>query len=160
MEAQASDVSIIFSGEGLSLLNLRSLAELTERIRASGFEIRPLALVRSPLTMPFHCPATHSRWSARVGGVRPLAMPQPMKHLTIPDGQRELTDSLSLVYATGAISTGLCPFSWACRISLEGFVVFLILRWSSFRIPRIKSNGWVRLQNLINRRWPIFDQQN
>ena len=22
-----------------------------------------------------------------------------------------------------------------------------------------KSNGWVRVQNLINRRWPIFDQQ-
>ena len=124
VEAQASDVSIIFSGEGLSLLNLRSLAELTERIRASGFEIRPLALVRSPLDYAHSIAQQLIRGGQHLElvGCGPLLMPQPMKHLTIPDGQRELTRMVCLwsVFATGAISTGLCPFSWACRISAGG----------------------------------------
>ena len=48
-EALARDTSIILSGEGLSLLTVKALSQLTERIRDRGFLIRPLALVRSPL---------------------------------------------------------------------------------------------------------------
>ena len=166
VEALASDVSIILSGEGLSLLNEESLVQLTERIRANGFEIRPLALVRSPLDYAHSIAQQLIRGGQHLElvGCGPLLMPQPMKHLTIPDGQRELT-RLRSVFGQ---DLQLVPFRRACAHShgpvgylLEEFCGVSNLELVKFQnTQESKSNGWVRVQNLINRRWPIFDQQN
>ena len=136
VEAQASDVSIIFSGEGLSLLNLRSLAELTERSGPVGLRfVLWLWCGHSDYAIPL--PSNSSRWShlelVECGLARTSANASDHS-----DGQRELTRMVCLWS-----HLQLVPFRRACAHShgpvgylLEEFVVFLILRWSSFRIPR------------------------
>lgn len=164
-EALANDVSIILSGEGLSLLSVKALLQLTERIRARGFEIRPLALVRSPLDYAHSIAQQLIRGGQHLElvGCGPLLEPQPMKRFTIPDGRRELT-TLSSVFGQ---DLELVPFRRACAhphgpvgYLLEEFCSVSNLELIKFQSSQeSKSNGWVRIQNLINRRWPIFDQR-
>ena len=93
-----SDSSIVLSGEGLSLLSVKALSRLADRIRAMGFEIRPMALVRSPLDYAHSIAQQLIRGGQHLElvGCGPLLLPQPMKRLTIPDGQRELSTLLSV----------------------------------------------------------------
>ena len=85
-EALSSEASIILSGEGLSLLSGKALSELVQRIRARGFEIRPLALVRSPLDYAHSIAQQLIRGGQHLElvGCGPLLVPQPMKRLTFP----------------------------------------------------------------------------
>ena len=164
-EALSHDASIILSGEGLSLLSGKALLQLVERIRARGFEIRPLALVRSPLDYAHSIAQQLIRGGQHLElvGCGPLLAPQTMKRLTIPDGQRELT-TLRSVFGE---DLQLVPFRRACAhphgpvgYLLEKFCGVSNLELIKFQNSQeSKSNGWVRVQNLINRRWPIFDQQ-
>ena len=164
-EALSRDASIILSGEGLSLLSGKALLQLVERIRARGFEIRPLALVRSPLDYAHSIAQQLIRGGQHLElvGCGPLLAPQTMKRLTIPDGQRELT-TLRSVFGE---DLQLVPFRRACAhphgpvgYLLEKFCGVSNLELIKFQNSQeSKSNGWVRVQNLINRRWPIFDQQ-
>ena len=161
--ALASDTSIILSGEGLSLLNSKALSQLTERIQARGFVVRPLALVRSPLDYAHSIAQQLIRGGQHLElvGCGPLLLPKPMKRLTIPDGQREL---LRLMSVFGEDLT-LVPFRRACAhphgpvgYLLEEFCGVSNLEMIKFQSTQeSKSNGWVRVQNLINKRWPIFD---
>jgi len=164
-KALESEASIILSGEGLSLLSGKALSQLLERIRARGFEIRPLALVRSPLDYAHSIAQQLIRGGQHLElvGCGPLLVPQAMKRLTIPDGQRELT-MLRSVFGEDLL---LVPFRRACAhphgpvgYLLEEFCGVSNLELIKFQNSQeSKSNGWVRIQNLINRRWPIFDQQ-
>tara|TARA_B100001939_G_scaffold127806_2_gene110707 strand:+ start:2031 stop:3050 length:1020 start_codon:yes stop_codon:yes gene_type:complete len=160
-----SEVSIIVSGEGLSLLSGKALSQLVERIQATGFEIRPLALVRSPLDYAHSIAQQLIRGGQHLElvGCGPLLAPQTMKRLTIPDGQRELT-TLRSVFGE---DLQLVPFRRACAHP-NGPVGYLLAEFcgvSNLELIKFqnsqesKSNGWVRVQNLINRRWPIFDQK-
>ena len=163
--ALASDKSVILSGEGLSLLSVKALSQLTERIRTMGFVIRPMALVRSPLDYAHSIAQQLIRGGQHLElvGCGPLLSPQTMKRLTIPDGQRELS-TLRSVFGQ---DLELVPFRRACGHP-EGPVGYLLAEFcgvSHLELIKFqssqesKSNGWVRLQNLINKRWPIFDQQ-
>ena len=164
-EALSRDASIILSGEGLSLLSGKALSQLVERIRARGFEIRPLALVRSPLDYAHSIAQQLIRGGQHLElvGCGPLLVPQPMKRLTIPDGQREL----AMLRSVFGEDLQLVPFRRACAHShgpvgylLEQFCGVSNLELIKFQNSQeSKSNGWVRVQNLINRRWPIFDQR-
>ena len=164
-EALSRDASIILSGEGLSLLSGKALSQLVERIRARGFEIRPLALVRSPLDYAHSIAQQLIRGGQHLElvGCGPLLVPQPMKRLTIPDGQREL----AMLRSVFGEDLQLVPFRRACAHShgpvgylLEEFCSVSNLELIKFQNSQeSKSNGWVRVQNLINRRWPIFDPQ-
>ena len=164
-EVLASEVSIILSGEGLSLLSGKALSQLVERIRARGFEIRPLALVRSPLDYAHSIAQQLIRGGQHLElvGCGPLLVPQPMKRLTIPDGQREL----AMLRSVFGEDLQLVPFRRACAhphgpvgYLLEEFCGVSNLELVKFQnTQESKSNGWVRIQNLINRRWPIFDQR-
>ena len=164
-EALASEASIILSGEGLSLLSCIALSQLVERICARGFEIRPLALVRSPLDYAHSIAQQLIRGGQHLElvGCGPLLVPQPMKRLTIPDGQRELT----MLRSVFGQDLELVPFRRACAhphgpvgYLLEDFCGVSNLELIKFQNSQeSKSNGWVRVQNLINRRWPIFDQR-
>lgn len=164
-EALSRDASIILSGEGLSLLSGKALSQLVERIRARGFEIRPLALVRSPLDYAHSIAQQLIRGGQHLElvGCGPLLVPQPMKRLTIPDGQREL----AMLRSVFGEDLQLVPFRRACAHShgpvgylLEQFCGVSNLELIKFQNSQeSKSNGWVRIQNLINRRWPIFDPQ-
>ena len=164
-EALSRDASIILSGEGLSLLSGKALSQLVERIRARGFEIRPLALVRSPLDYAHSIAQQLIRGGQHLElvGCGPLLAPQTMKRLTIPDGQRELT----MLRSVFGEDLQLVPFRRACAhphgpvgYLLEEFCGISNLELIKFQNSQeSKSNGWVRVQNLINRRWPIFDQQ-
>ena len=164
-EALSRDASIILSGEGLSLLSGKALSQLVERIRARGFEIRPLALVRSPLDYAHSIAQQLIRGGQHLElvGCGPLLVPQPMKRLTIPDGQREL----AMLRSVFGEDLQLVPFRRACAHShgpvgylLEQFCGVSNLELIKFQNSQeSKSNGWVRVQNLINRRWPIFDPQ-
>ena len=164
-KALASEASIILSGEGLSLLSGKALSQLVERIRARGFEIRPLALVRSPLDYAHSIAQQLIRGGQHLElvGCGPLLVPQPMKRLTIPDGQRELT----MLRSVFGQDLKLVPFRRAC-VHPNGPVGYLLEEFcgvSNLELIRFqssqesKSNGWVRIQNLINRRWPIFHQR-
>ena len=164
-KALESEASIILSGEGLSLLSGKALSQLLERIRARGFEIRPLALVRSPLDYAHSIAQQLIRGGQHLElvGCGPLLVPQAMKRLTIPDGQRELT-MLRSVFGEDLL---LVPFRRAC-VHPHGPVGYLLEEFcgvSNLELIKFqnsqesKSNGWVRVQNLINRRWPIFDQR-
>ena len=163
--ALASTSSIILSGEGLSLLNANALSQLAERIRAMGFVIRPLALVRSPVDYAHSIAQQLIRGGQHLElvGCGPLLLPQPMKRLTIPDGQREL----STLLAVFGQQLELVPFRRACAhphgpvgFLLEEFCGVSNLEMIKFQSSQeSKSNGWVRIQNLVNRRWPIFDQR-
>ena len=163
--ALSRDASIILSGEGLSLLSGKALSQFVERIHARGFEIRPLALVRSPLDYAHSIAQQLIRGGQHLElvGCGPLLVPQSMKRLTIPDGQRELT-RLRSVFGQDLL---LVPFRRACGHP-QGPVGYLLDEFcgvSSLDLIKLKSsqesksNGWVRVQNLINRRWPIFDQR-
>ncbi len=162
-EALASDTSIILSGEGLSLLSVKALSQLTERIRGRGFEIRPLALVRSPLDYAHSIAQQLIRGGQHLElvGCGPLLLPQPMKRLTIPDGHRELSTLISVF----GQQLELVPFRRACDhpkgpvgYLLEDFCGISQLELIKFQSSQeSKSNGWVRIQNLINKRWPVFD---
>ena len=164
-DALSRDASIILSGEGLSLLSGKALSQLVERIRARGFEIRPLALVRSPLDYAHSIAQQLIRGGQHLElvGCGPLLVPQPMKRLTIPDGQREL----AMLRSVFGEDLQLVPFRRACAHShgpvgylLEEFCSVSNLELIKFQNSQeSKSNGWVRVQNLINRRWPIFDPQ-
>ena len=164
-DALSRDASIILSGEGLSLLSGKALSQLVERIRARGFEIRPLALVRSPLDYAHSIAQQLIRGGQHLElvGCGPLLVPQPMKRLTIPDGQREL----AMLRSVFGEDLQLVPFRRACAHShgpvgylLEEFCSVSNLELIKFQNSQeSKSNGWVRIQNLINRRWPIFDQR-
>ena len=164
-DALSRDASIILSGEGLSLLSGKALSQLVERIRARGFEIRPLALVRSPLDYAHSIAQQLIRGGQHLElvGCGPLLVPQPMKRLTIPDGQREL----AMLRSVFGEDLQLVPFRRACAHShgpvgylLEEFCGVSNLELIKFQNSQeSKSNGWVRIQNLINRRWPIFDQR-
>ena len=157
--------SIILSGEGLSLLSANALSQLTERIRARGFAIRPLALVRSPLDYAHSIAQQLIRGGQHLElvGCGPLLLAQPMKRLTIPDGQRELL----MLRSVFGQDLELVPFRRACAHSygpvgylLEEFCGVSNLELINFQSTQeSKSNGWVRVQNLINKRWPIFDQR-
>ena len=164
-EALSNDASIILSGEGLSLLSVKALSQLVERIRARGFEIRPLVLVRSPLDYAHSIAQQLIRGGQHLElvGCGPLLVPQPMKRLTIPDGQRELSTLRSVL----GQDLELVPFRRACAHP-HGPVGYLLAEFcgvSNLELIKFqssqesKSNGWVRIQNLINRRWPIFDQR-
>ncbi len=164
-EALSCEASIILSGEGLSLLSGKALSQLVQRIRARGFEIRPLALVRSPLDYAHSIAQQLIRGGQHLElvGCGPLLVPQPMKRLTIPDGQRELT----MLRSVFGEDLQLVPFRRACAhphgpvgYLLEEFCGISNLELIKFQNSQeSKSNGWVRVQNLINRRWPIFDQR-
>ncbi|WP_137006695.1 hypothetical protein [Synechococcus sp. N32] len=164
-EALSRDASIILSGEGLSLLSGQALSQLVERIRAEGFVICPLALVRSPLDYAHSIAQQLIRGGQHLElvGCGPLLVPQPMKRLTIPDGQREL----AMLRSVFGEDLQLVPFRRACAHShgpvgylLEEFCSVSNLELIKFQNSQeSKSNGWVRVQNLINRRWPIFDPQ-
>ena len=164
-EALSCEASIILSGEGLSLLSGKALSQLVQRIRARGFEIRPLALVRSPLDYAHSIAQQLIRGGQHLElvGFGPLLVPQPMKRLTIPDGQRELT----MLRSVFGEDLQLVPFRRACAhphgpvgYLLEEFCGISNLELIKFQNSQeSKSNGWVRVQNLINRRWPIFDQR-
>ncbi|MDC3010928.1 hypothetical protein OAZ24_01685 [Synechococcus sp. AH-736-G21] len=164
-EALSCEASIILSGEGLSLLSGKALSQLEQRIRARGFEIRPLALVRSPLDYAHSIAQQLIRGGQHLElvGCGPLLVPQPMKRLTIPDGQRELT----MLRSVFGEDLQLVPFRRACAhphgpvgYLLEEFCGISNLELIKFQNSQeSKSNGWVRVQNLINRRWPIFDQR-
>ena len=164
-EALSRDASIILSGEGLSLLSGKALSQLVDRIRARGFEIRPLALVRSPLDYAHSIAQQLIRGGQHLElvGCGPLLVPQPMKRLTIPDGQREL----AMLRSVFGEDLQLVPFRRACAHShgpvgylLEEFCSVSNLELIKFQNSQeSKSNGWVRVQNLINKRWPIFDPQ-
>ena len=162
--ALRSDSSIVLSGEGLSLLSVKALSRLADRIRAMGFEIRPMALVRSPLDYAHSIAQQLIRGGQHLElvGCGPLLLPQPMKRLTIPDGQRELSTLLSVF----GQQLELVPFRRACAHP-KGPVGYLLMEFcgvSNLGMIKFqssqesKSNGWVRIQNLINRRWPIFDR--
>ena len=164
-EALSRDASIILSGEGLSLLSGKALSQLVERIRARGFEIRPLALVRSPLDYAHSIAQQLIRGGQHLElvGCGPLLLPQSMNRLTIPDGQRELM----MLRSVFGKDLQLVPFRRACGHP-QGPVGYLLGEFcgvSSLHLIKLrssqesKSNGWVRIQNLINRRWPIFDQR-
>ena len=156
--------SIILSGEGLSLLSVRALSQLAERIRAQGFAIRPLALVRSPLDYAHSIAQQLIRGGQHLElvGCGPLLSPRPMKRLTIPDGQREISTLLSVF----GEQLELVPFRRACAHPMGpvGYLLDDFCRLSALESIKFqssqesKSNGWVRIQNLINKRWPIFDQ--
>ena len=164
-EALSRDASIILSGEGLSLLSGKALSQLVDRMRARGFEIRPLALVRSPLDYAHSIAQQLIRGGQHLElvGCGPLLVPQPMKRLTIPDGQREL----AMLRSVFGEDLQLVPFRRACAHShgpvgylLEEFCSVSNLELIKFQNSQeSKSNGWVRVQNLINKRWPIFDPQ-
>ena len=113
---------------------------------------------------PFHCAATHSRWSALgVGGVRPRAS---LSQWSIWPFLMASVSSRG--WSVFGQDLQLVPFRRACAHShgpvgylLEEFCGVSNLELVKFQnTQESKSNGWVRLQNLINRRWPIFDQQN
>ncbi len=163
--ALSVESSIVLSGEGLSLLSGQALSRLAQRIQAAGFEIRPLALVRSPLDYAHSIAQQLIRGGQHLElvGCGPLLVPQTMKRLTIPDGQRELT----MLRSVFGEDLQLVPFRRACAHP-HGPVGYLLEEFcgvSNLELIRFqnsqesKSNGWVRVQNLINRRWPIFDQQ-
>tara|TARA_Y100001933_G_C18996897_1_gene562852 strand:- start:92 stop:1000 length:909 start_codon:yes stop_codon:yes gene_type:complete len=159
------NTSIVLSGEGLSLLSVKALAKLASRIDANGFTIRPLALVRSPLDYAHSISQQLIRGGQHLElvGCGPLIPPRPMKRLKIPDGYRELSN-LKEVFGN---QLQLVPFRRACKhfygpvgYLLEEFCGFSGLDLINFKNSQeSKSNGWVRVQNLINRRWPIFDPQ-
>ena len=162
--ALAVDSSIVLSGEGLSLLSGQALSRLAQRIQAAGFEIRPIALVRSPLDYAHSIAQQLIRGGQHLElvGCGPLFLPKPMRRLTIPDGQREL----AMLRSVFGAQLELVPFRRACGHShgpvgylLEVFCGLSALDSIQFKSTQeSKSNGWVRLQNLINRRWPAFDQ--
>lgn len=161
----ASDSSIILSGEGLSLLSTTALSQLVERIQAMNFAIHPIALVRSPLDYAHSIAQQLIRGGQHLElvGCGSLLSPQSMQRLTIPDGQREILNLLSVF----GDQLTLVPFRRACAHP-QGPVGFLLAEFCGFsKLDLIKfqssqeskSNGWVRVQNLINKRWPIFDQK-
>jgi hypothetical protein len=84
-----------------------------------------------------------------------------MKRLTIPDGHRELSTLISVF----GQQLELVPFRRACDhpkgpvgYLLEDFCGISQLELIKFQSSQeSKSNGWVRIQNLINKRWPVFD---
>ena len=88
------NTSIVLSGEGLSLLSVKALANLANRIHANCFTICPLALVRSPLDYAHSISQQLIRGGQHLElvGCGPLIPPQPMKRLKIPDGCRELSN--------------------------------------------------------------------
>ena len=120
-------------GEGLSLLSVRALSQLAERIRAQGFAIRPLALVRSPLDYAHSIAQQLIRGGQHLElvGCGPLLSPRPMKRLTIPDGQREISTLLSVF----GEQLELVPFRRAAPIPWALLVISwttsaACLRWS------------------------------
>ena len=147
------------------MLNANALSQLAERILAMGCVIRPLALVRSPVDYAHSIAQQLIRGGQHLElvGCGPLLLPQPMKRLTIPDGQREL----STLLAVFGQQLELVPFRRACAhphgpvgFLLEEFCGVSNLEMIKFQSSQeSKSNGWVRIQNLVNRRWPIFDQR-
>ncbi|MAI95770.1 MAG: hypothetical protein CMN95_03495 [Synechococcus sp. MED650] len=157
-------MSLILSGEGLSLLRPVALKKLIDRIESRQFEIQPLALVRSPLDYAHSIAQQLIRGGQHLEliGFGPLASPRPMKKITIPDGLRELTNLLAVFDQ----QLKLVPFRHACRHQ-AGPVGFLLDEFCGVKqladityqqTQESKSNAWVRLQNQINRRWPAFDR--
>ena len=164
LSSMASTSSIILSGEGLSL-------RMRMHCRNSRNGFWPwaldssLALVRSPVDYAHSIAQQLIRGGQHLElvGCGPLLLPQPMKRLTIPDGQREL----STLLAVFGQQLELVPFRRACAhphgpvgFLLEEFCGVSNLEMIKFQSSQeSKSNGWVRIQNLVNRRWPIFDQR-
>ena len=108
-----TDLSLILSGEGLSLLRPVALKKLIDRIESRQFVIQPLALVRSPLDYAHSIAQQLIRGGQHLEliGFGPLASPRPMKKITIPDGLRELTNLLAVFDQ----QLKLVPFRHACR---------------------------------------------
>lgn len=162
--ALAVESSLVLSGEGLSLLSDQALSRLAQRIQSAGFVIRPIAMVRSPLDYAHSIAQQLIRGGQHLElvGCGPLLLPQPMKRLTIPDGQSQLT----MLQSVFGEDLELVPFRRACAHP-HGPVGYLLNEYCGIANLELfkfqnsqesKSNGWVRIQNLINRRWPVFDQ--
>lgn len=146
-------------------MSVKALANLANRIHAKGFTICPLALVRSPLDYAHSISPQLIRGGQHLElvGCGPLIPPQPMKRLKIPDGCRELSN-LKEVFGN---QLQLVPFRRACRhfygpvgYLLEEFCGFSGLDSIKFKNSQeSKSNGWVRIQNLINKDRSYFDNK-
>ena len=160
------NTSIILSGEGISLLSVQALTQLANRIHSSGFTLRPFALVRSPLDYAHSISQQLIRGGQHLElvGCAPLVSPLPMKRLKIPDGCRQLS-TLKEVFGN---QLKLIPFRRACR-HFYGPVGFLLEEFCGFsgldsimfkNSQESKSNGWVRIQNLINKERPRFYSNN
>ena len=163
-QALSTDQSLILSGEGLSLLSAASLRKLVTLIEQNQFLVRPLAMVRSPLDYAHSIAQQLVRGGQYLPlvGLGPLRRPRLSQRLTIPDGLKEIQmlqevfdDRLTLV-----------PFRQACRhpdgpvgYLLQDFCEFQQLSLIAFKqTQESKSNLWVRLQNQLNRKWPLFDK--
>lgn len=160
-----TDQSLVLSGEGLSLLPADALTRLVGLIEQHGFEVQPLILVRSPLDYAHSIAQQLIRGGQHVSlvGLGALRAAQLDQRLTIPDGLKEIR-MLRDVFQDRLIAV---PFRRACRHPY-GPVGYLlqdfckINRLTSIELKQTqesKSNLWVRLQNQVNDRWPLFDQK-
>ena len=164
-QALSAEQSIILSGEGLSLLAADGLVRLITCIESHGFEVRPMVLVRSPLDYAHSIAQQLIRGGQHVSlvGLGSLRAPRLHHRLTIPDGLKEIR-TLQQVFEDRLMTV---PFRHACRHScgpvgylLQEFCGIDALDSFDFRqTQESKSNLWVRLQNQVNARWPLFDQK-
>ena len=160
-----TDQSLVLSGEGLSLLPPDALTSLVGLIEKHGFEVRPLILVRSPLDYAHSIAQQLIRGGQHVSlvGLGTLRSGQLNHRLTIPDGLKEIR-MLREVFQDRLIAV---PFRRACRhpygpvgYLLQDFCqVNKLTSIELIQTQESKSNLWVRLQNQVNNRWPLFDQK-
>ena len=163
--ALQTDRSLVLSGEGLSLLPADALTRLIGLIEQYGFELRPLILVRSPLDYAHSIAQQLVRGGQYVSvvGLGSLRAPQLHQRLTIPDGLKEIR-MLQQVFQDRLIAV---PFRRACRhpFGPVGYLLQEFCQVDAFgsitwkQTQESKSNLWVRLQNQVNQRWPLFDQK-
>ena len=163
--ALSPDQSLVLSGEGLSLLPLEALRRLVGHIEAHGFLVRPWVVVRSPLDYAHSIAQQLVRGGQHLpliglGSFRP---PRRSDVLTIPDGLKEIR-RLQVVFQDRLVAV---PFRRACRHP-EGPGGYLLQEFCQIQqldsiawkqTQESKSNLWVRLQNELNRRWPMFNQK-
>ena len=163
--ALSTDHSLVLSGEGLSLLSLEALRRLVARIEAHGFLVKPWVVVRSPLDYAHSIAQQLVRGGQHLPliGLGSLRPPRRSDVLTIPDGLREIR-RLQAVFEDRLV---VVPFRRACRHP-EGPVGYLLKEFCQIQqldsivfkqTQESKSNLWVRLQNELNRRWPMFNQK-
>ena len=157
-----TDSDLIISGESISTLPTESILKLVDLISSCGFTVRPFGLVRSPysalcsglqerIKAGQYCPIVQT--STKPSQKFIAEMPLPKKSHCI--------NNLVKIFSNELL---LSPFSAACASSSNGPVAYLfrsigINDMNNFSIVKSnesKSNGWVRITNLINKKYPKF----
>lgn len=151
---------VLISGERISMMTEDELSGLIDFISRHGFEIIPFALVRSPYA--FVCSAIQQRIK---GGVHvkliSFGWNNHSSDSSFPIPSR--MDVVQKLISVWGSQLQLFPFTLACKHEY-GPVGFLLEKMNIHDPAKInfrqrnesRSNGWVRLQNQVNKKFPAI----